>query len=388
MRGLLKDSDPVVRAETVWTPLADSQAASARSPLSLLAAISDPDPRVQDAALLACFSPDEALNDAVWAAIIHGPARSSDTYLRQPAAFLLAQRGTLAQLQSLTAGDDAATRLAGILAAGFRLTVPPATQSPAAESTAWTPWARCGEGLQDRVCRWQVDLRIDAAASAAPIPSSIVLLERRPACGRARAALRPASCCRFEGFQREDQLSGKPPFFSRSAERPAQRAGHLPRRFAASFDRRLAAAPLRPIDALWVIGPFADGDKGLAAEHEPERGPIDLGRTYQEAGASLGWTEQQGQAGLFGLTSKLPHRARHRFSPTCASGEPRPAADRARRRLRRWSARLAQRPDGALQRRRRGLMSLLEDVADAWTCKREAAMNCSAAFTTSSRVAH
>src|SRR5438132_41551 len=59
---------------------------------------------------------------------------------------------------------------------------------------------------------------------------------------------------------------------------------------AASVSRRLAATPLKPINAAWIAGPFADGDKGLRAEHEPERGPIDLGKNYPVGKAAIGWT--------------------------------------------------------------------------------------------------
>lgn len=60
-------------------------------------------------------------------------AAGGDPYLRQTAANLLARRATVADLEGLTQSGDAPTRLAGVLAAGIRLTVPPVHETPPAE---------------------------------------------------------------------------------------------------------------------------------------------------------------------------------------------------------------------------------------------------------------
>ncbi len=52
-------------------------------------------------------------------------------------------------------------------------------------------------------------------------------------------------------------------------------------------NRRLAATPLKPINSVWIAGPFADHDKGMSAEHEPERGPVDLGKSYRVGKATV-----------------------------------------------------------------------------------------------------
>ena len=94
------------------------------APASLFAsALSDADPAVQHAAIVALFSRDEPLPDELFS----GPAQSKDTYLRQASAFLLAERATPQQLDRLLKSDDAESRLAGVLASGFRLSVPPST---------------------------------------------------------------------------------------------------------------------------------------------------------------------------------------------------------------------------------------------------------------------
>ena len=82
------------------------------------------DPRVAHAALIAIFDGfDKFPFDAVGAL-----ARSRDSYLRQTACQLLAEKATLDQLQKLADSPVAADRLAGILALGMRLTVPSPTK--------------------------------------------------------------------------------------------------------------------------------------------------------------------------------------------------------------------------------------------------------------------
>jgi putative heme-binding domain-containing protein len=84
-------------------------------------ALSDPDPQVELAAIQGLFSQQGELPPQVAA----GPALSSDTYLRQAATKLLALRGSMDQLTALCTASDVRARLAGVLAAGFRLTTPP-----------------------------------------------------------------------------------------------------------------------------------------------------------------------------------------------------------------------------------------------------------------------
>ena len=56
-------------------------------------------------------------------------AESEDSFLRQTAVQLLAEKASLAELQKLSESTRPAARLAGVLALGFRLTVPPCARS-------------------------------------------------------------------------------------------------------------------------------------------------------------------------------------------------------------------------------------------------------------------
>ncbi len=91
-------------------------------------ALIDDDAQVRHAALSAYFSPKVVFDRAIQQAIERGPARDTDPRLRQTAALLFAGKATLKQIESLCDSADEAKRLAGVLAAGYRLALPPATK--------------------------------------------------------------------------------------------------------------------------------------------------------------------------------------------------------------------------------------------------------------------
>ncbi len=88
----------------------------------------DEDSQVLHSAMSAYFEPKVAWDRAIQAEIERGPACSKDPYLRQTAALLLAQKLTRVQIEGLCERVGPAKRLAGVLTAGFRLTLPPATE--------------------------------------------------------------------------------------------------------------------------------------------------------------------------------------------------------------------------------------------------------------------
>lgn len=83
-------------------------------------ALADPDPLVQRAAITPFL---EGRLTLPFEAIV-SLATSSDTYLRQPACMTLARWASPAQMTSLCQSSVPTQRLAGVLAAGFRLTMP------------------------------------------------------------------------------------------------------------------------------------------------------------------------------------------------------------------------------------------------------------------------
>jgi hypothetical protein len=124
--SLVDHADPLVRVQAIRA-LTEFPEQLRGEPIfmeSLLAA----HPQVRLAAMSAHFSPKIAWTRPVQQAIERGPACSKDTYLRQTAALLLAQKATRKQIEGLCARFDAEMRLAGVLAAGYRLTLPAATR--------------------------------------------------------------------------------------------------------------------------------------------------------------------------------------------------------------------------------------------------------------------
>ena len=98
--------------------------ASARSASQALRkALEDPDNAVKHAALTSLFEDSENIPFDLIARL----AQSSESFLRQTAAQLLAERGSLADLQLLTESPKAQARMAGVLSLGFKLTMPPGT---------------------------------------------------------------------------------------------------------------------------------------------------------------------------------------------------------------------------------------------------------------------
>lgn len=121
------DADPMVRLQAVRA-LTEYPEQLRHYPL-LVKRLLDEHPQVQHAALLAFFNPKLDFADAARHVIVRHQARSQDTYLRQAAALLLAEKSSVKQLTELCESHEVALRLAGVLAVGFRLTLPPATRA-------------------------------------------------------------------------------------------------------------------------------------------------------------------------------------------------------------------------------------------------------------------
>lgn len=112
----------VIRALTEFAP------SPARDAV-FTAGVRDASPEVQLAALAGWFKStgELPLIDVIRL------AGSDDTYLRQTASLLLARRATIEQLGAMANSNDEPTRLAGVLAAGRRLTVPEVDDRPPTE---------------------------------------------------------------------------------------------------------------------------------------------------------------------------------------------------------------------------------------------------------------
>ena len=254
--------------------------------------LSDPDAGVQLAALVGLHRVD----DPIAPAALVGQARSRDTYLRQSATLLLAGRSTPAQLEQLAASPDGATRLAAVLAAGFRLTLPPAV-GPAAR------------GVKLDALRTEADYRIvfpegeidvrkfgpvgnytmaDAWKTAPPTADEaqrFALLQRRLGDEDRRVRLQAAHFLSLLDDPRSEP----------------QVAAIL----EADETARLVVAPTKTIAKAWLVGPFADGGRGFDAVHPPEQGAVDLAASYDDGGAKLSWEQIEPYRNFYNLAKRF-----------------------------------------------------------------------------------
>ncbi|HEV3341194.1 MAG TPA: HEAT repeat domain-containing protein [Pirellulales bacterium] len=274
--NLARDDDANVRLQAVRALAEFAPPAAGRA--VFLTALGDSDPQVQHAALLAFFSLDGALPNEV----LQGPARGTDRYLRQSAALLLAERASSDQLAQLNKSTDAAGRLACVLAAGFRLTVPPAAR-PVASDLPLSPLP-ADEQYVIQFADKKIDLRKHARIGSFTVAEHwrakehsadqerlFALLLARLGDDEEAVRLQAAHFLRLLGDARSE------PAVAKVVEE--------------SEERRLAVAPLKGIGRVWLAGPFVDAGRGFATIHPPEVGPVDLSAIYLKADAKLDWKE-------------------------------------------------------------------------------------------------
>ena len=232
----------------------DSRAASIFS-----AKLTDADPQMVLAATGSFFDASPVPLDS-----IARVARSADTYLRQCATRVLAERAPFDFLKKMCASSDDKTRLAGVLAAGFRLTLPPPTK-PIDPSLPLAPWPEDAV-YHVRYLDETIDLRMlgrigmftvaehwNASKHSAAQESLFALLQQRLDDSAESVRLEAAY---FLSLLNDPRVE---PAIARLHKR-TERA-------------RLANAPLKSLGRAWAIGPFDDGTSGLSSVHPPETGP-------------------------------------------------------------------------------------------------------------------
>src|SRR5262249_24162293 len=139
LAGAARDPASAIRLQAVR---ALDEFKSAETPADVfLAALNDADLQVQHAAVVAAFREF----DSVPHALIKGRARSTETYLRQAATLLMAEKASVDQLGNMLQSGDTLARLAAVLATGFRLTLPPVSARISADLplARWRSPAAC-----------------------------------------------------------------------------------------------------------------------------------------------------------------------------------------------------------------------------------------------------
>ena len=250
------------------------QAARAR----FVAALDDPSPPVRLAALNALRERTGPVPEEV----VEGPARSADTYLRQAATLLLAEQASSTEIEKLCESSDAATRLAGVLAAGSRLTIPPATE-PMPDEAPLDPFRSDDVYLID-----YADARLDLRKFGR--------LGLFTVADHWRSRTRTAQQQRLfdllvERLDDESEAVRLQAAFYLSLLNDPHSEPLVGKVRTDVADRRLPTAPLQSVAKVWLAGPFPDGAGGFETVHPPETGPIELTAEYPVDGGNRSWKE-------------------------------------------------------------------------------------------------
>lgn len=207
-------------------------------------------------------------------------ARTADTHLRQSATMVLAERAPLAFLKTICAAADERIRLAGVLAVGFRLTLPPATK-PIDASLPLTPWP-ADDVYRVRYLDETIDLR--------KLGRLGMFTTAEHWNGRSHTSEQEAlfTLLRERLDDPGDGVRLQAAHFLSLLDDP--RSEPAIRKLRKMTERgRLANAPLKSLGRAWVIGPFADGSQGLSSVHPPQTGPPDLTATYRSGSKTAAW---------------------------------------------------------------------------------------------------
>ena len=279
LKTIADNTDPQIRLQAVraWFEFAKRQ--SSRVTDDVPRWLKDENPQIQHAAIAACFDAG-AITD-VPKEILTGPAISDDTYLRQTATLLIAERGTFDMIGNLCQNGDPKVRLAGVLAAGFRLTIPPSNLLISSDLQL-APW-RTEDAYTIKFADASIDLRKvnkriglytvadhwKAAKHTAEQEQLFALLEVR--LGDESEAVR-SQAAYFLSLLNDARTE---PLIARIRTDITQ--------------RKLSLAELNLVPKVWVVGPFDDLGNGFKTVHEPEKSIPDPGAKYQTGNLQLAW---------------------------------------------------------------------------------------------------
>ena len=269
-----RSSSPMWRLQAVRALSEFYPGAELRQPLQK--ALSDTDSQVRHAAVAGLWNVPGSIPQEVFS----GPALSDDTYLRQAATLLIAEKDSPLQFAVLCGHPDPKTRLAGVLAAGFRLTLPPAI-GDLPKQNPLIPW-RKEESYVITFPDRTVDLRklgrigmFTIADQWKAVPHSseqetlFKLLTQRLTDPSEPVRLQAAHFLWMLNDKRSEPLVAKVR--------------------TASETQRLATAPLKMVKKFWVAGPFPDAGQGLSGTHPPQEKTLDLNAVYPVGTKKLGW---------------------------------------------------------------------------------------------------
>jgi len=261
------------RAEALQAGRADDRSAFVQQGLT------DKNPQIQLVAVTALFNGVGPIPLEV----LHTAGTSEDTYLRQAATLLMAEHGTMSQIVSLCTDDEPKRRLAGVLSAGFRLTMPK-VDAMLPDEAPLSPWRNESEATVIEFADDKVDLKTFGRVGTYTVADHWKVLRH----SAEQEALFNLLIVRLDDPHEPVRLQAAWFLSLLNDPRSEPKIGEV--RTDSSVRRLSIASPI-PITKAWILGPFSDGQKGFATVHPPESGLLDPARTFSVDGKTLGWKE-------------------------------------------------------------------------------------------------
>jgi putative heme-binding domain-containing protein len=239
-------------------------------------ALADADAHVQHAGVAGLIKTPSPLPKQFYT----GPARSDDRLLRQTSAFVLANRASTSELERLMRSTNARDRLIGVLAAGFRLTIPAVHQALPAELPL--KYESTNALFTINYADASVDLKKLGRLGSFTTADLWKLKQNDPGSRELYDALVAKLNDPHDGVQYQagyflwllnDEGTNEKVVASRR-KRTLQ---------------RLEARPRTQVAAVWMLGALSDSSAGFQMVHAPEKGPIDLAQEQPSGTASLAW---------------------------------------------------------------------------------------------------
>lgn len=243
-------------------------------------ALADKNPQIQLAAVTALF---QGASGSVPQNALHTAGVSDDTYLRQAATLLLAEHGKLEQINSLCSDADPKRRLAGVLSAGFRLTMPK-VDAVLPVDAALSPWRNEAEATVIQFADAKVDLKSLGRVGTYTVADHWKGLQHSVE----QETLFALLMARLDDPHEPVRLQAAWFLSLLNDPRAEPKIGQV--RSDISIRRLSVASPI-PVTKAWIVGPFADNKKGFATAHAPESGLLDPARTFAVEGKTLAWKE-------------------------------------------------------------------------------------------------
>lgn len=266
-------------------------------------ALIDRNPQVQLAGVVGLFGCDGKLP----AALIEGPARSNDSYLRQTATLLLAEKGSIEECAELCRSADTATRLAGVLAIGAKLTLPPSTQPLPAEMPLES--IRSAEAYVIQFVDAKLDLRQFGRLGHFTLAEHWKAGKHTQMQEKLYALLLP----RLSDDSEAVRLQAAHFLYLLNDPRSEPLVAKVRR---AVENQRLATAPIKAINKAWITGPFPDSAAMFEAIHDPERGAVDVAAEYSTKADKRSWQEMNATR-LFDLGKQFGNCDQSSFYAYC-----------------------------------------------------------------------